>query len=126
MATPAQRDPILLVEDDADIRETLALLLQAIGYPVATAADGLQALRWMRAAGPPSLVLLDLMMPVMDGWTLRAEMLRDPALAGVPVVLLSGVEDVPQMAGALGTVAWLRKPVTLDGLRRVIDACRAR
>lgn len=110
---------VLIVEDHADLREMLAVLLESEGFQVQTASNGAEALSAMHQRRP-SVILLDLMMPVMDGWQLRAEMLADPALREVPVILLSGVHDLEEVGASLGAVASLRKPVTLSALRPLI------
>src|SRR6476646_6367807 len=79
--------PILIVDDDKDVRSALAELLEGEGYAVAGAHNGHEALQLMRAGLHPAVILLDLMMPVMDGWDFRSEQQRDPAFAGVPVVI---------------------------------------
>lgn len=81
---------VLVVEDDDDIRSTLAELLESEGYEVASAANGRQGLDRAHAE-PPDVILLDLMMPVMNGWEFREEQKRDPSIAGVPVVVVSAV-----------------------------------
>jgi CheY-like chemotaxis protein len=108
--------PLLLVEDDADIREDLADLLVEEGFEVETAADGRAGLEALRRRGGWSLVLLDLMMPVMDGWAFRRAQLNDPALAGIPVLLLSGAADLRSSAATLGAAAAIQKPFQLDAL----------
>jgi CheY-like chemotaxis protein len=80
---------ILIVDDDAQTRDGLALAIRAAGHTVRTAADGLEALKEVRARRP-DLIVLDLIMPTMDGWTFRLHQLTDPALADIPVVILSG------------------------------------
>jgi CheY-like chemotaxis protein len=107
---------VLIVEDDEDLREDLAFLLTRKGYQVETAENGKHALQKINEAGPPCLIILDLMMPIMNGWQLRAELLKDPALAPVPVVLLSGIADVDQAARSLAAVDHLSKPIDLDKL----------
>ncbi len=107
---------ILIVEDDPDIREGVAEVLQDEGYPVATASHGREALDWLRTGNRPSVILLDLMMPVMDGWEFRSEQLRDPSVAGIPVVLLSGAGDVRQLATSLGADGFVIKPLKLEEL----------
>ena len=102
---------ILIVEDDDEIRELLAEMLADHGYPVRTAADGAQALALLRQAPAPCLIVLDLMMPKMDGWSLRRTLLEDPTLAGIPVVVLSGAADVGPASAGLGAVRVLTKPV---------------
>jgi len=108
---------VLLVDDDGDVREALADCLTAAGYQVATCSNGLAALDWLRAAPrPPGLVLLDMMMPVMDGWQFREEQLAHPSLAAVPVVMLSARYDTPAHAG----VEQLRKPIRARDLVAVV------
>ncbi len=81
---------LLLVDDDERVREALVALLEAQGYPVVGAANGREALDVLRVRGlRPGLILLDLMMPVMDGWQFRAAQLADAELATVPVVVFS-------------------------------------
>ena len=101
---------VLIIEDDDEIREILAEMLVERGYSVVTARNGEEGLAAMRVAPPPCLVLLDLMMPVMDGWQLRKEMLADPVLAEIPVVVVSGAADVGESA-ALKAANVLTKPV---------------
>lgn len=110
---------ILIVEDDDEIRELLAEMLGEHGYAVRTASDGQEALSRMRDS-PPNLLVLDLMMPNMDGWSVRAAMLEDPALAGVPVVVLSGAADVRQASSGLGAVRVLTKPVKWSTFLQVV------
>ena len=102
---------ILIVEDDEEIREILAEMLTERGYTVITARDGAEGLAAMREAPGPCVVLLDLMMPVMDGWALRAEMLADPALAKIPVVVVSGASDLERRSSRLQAASVLTKPV---------------
>jgi CheY-like chemotaxis protein len=102
---------ILVVEDDDDIRDALREMLVDEGYAVEVATNGAEALDRLRAmVAKPCLVLLDLMMPVMDGWTFLAEQRRDADLAGVPVVVLSAARDLPD------DVETIRKPLDPDRL----------
>jgi CheY-like chemotaxis protein len=110
---------VLIVEDDEDIRTDLAALLAAHGYDTETAANGAEAIERM-SISPPCLVLLDLMMPVMDGWALRSEMTKLPAMADVPIVVLSGGSDVPTAAQTIGAVGFVTKPFKLRTLLDVI------
>jgi CheY-like chemotaxis protein len=113
---------ILLVEDDIDIRIDLADLLRTEGYEVETAANGQEALDWLRDHREEvGLILLDLMMPVMNGWDFRARQLEEPELTSIPVVLLSGAGDVARHALALKTAGYLIKPLRLDSLLRVVS-----
>jgi CheY-like chemotaxis protein len=107
---------ILLVEDDEATRTAMALALELQGYTVTAVANGQEALDQLRAAGRPCLILLDLMMPVMDGWQFRRAQAQDPALAGIPVVVVSADGSVPQKAAALGAAGFLQKPVEVDDL----------
>ena len=117
---------ILLVEDNDDQRAALAVLMQAKGYDVAVAADGIEALQALRENDPPTLVLLDLGLPRMNGWQLRREMLRDDKLASVPVVLVSGESDLDQIAKSLSVAGYLQKPHRLESLFQLLeDHCRA-
>jgi CheY-like chemotaxis protein len=81
---------ILIVEDDAALREILSEILLEEGYRVECAANGADALALLQEIGAPDLILLDLMMPVMSGWELRTQLRADPRLADVPVLVLSG------------------------------------
>lgn len=111
---------ILIVEDDADLRDMMAQLLALEGYDAAIAANGLEALDYLRRGGLPRLILLDLMMPIMDGWEFRREQQRDPALAAVPVVVLSALDR----GRAADVVAddFLKKPLDFD---RLLDLVRS-
>jgi|SRR5688572_1080817 len=116
---------ILIVEDDTDIREDLAGILRAEGYEVATAANGQVACDWLRHTEVlPEVILLDMMMPVMDGWHFRAEQLQDATLAAIPVVVLSGAGDVRKEATALGAAGYVTKPFKLDSLLGVVQRTR--
>ena len=116
-----QRACLIIVEDDPDIRTDLAELLKDEGYAVNTASNGAEALQLLRQSQTPCLILLDLMMPVMSGWDFRAEQLRDPRLAAIPVVLLSGVNDLPQHAAALRAAGYIRKPIALKSVLGVAE-----
>ncbi|MBA3539490.1 MAG: response regulator [Deltaproteobacteria bacterium] len=108
--------PILVVDDDPDIRETLENVLEMYGWPVATASSGDAALEWLRVNPEPRMILLDLMMPGMDGFELRQQQLGDPTLASIPTVVLTGGSLTPRDRGRLGQVEVLVKPVTLPAL----------
>jgi CheY-like chemotaxis protein len=114
---PAQ---LLVVEDDPDVRETLADILQYEGYRVLTASNGKEALEHLRGASRPDLILLDLMMPVLNGWAVREELLRDPELSAIPVVLLSGVLDLDQQARSLNVAGFMVKPIEVNRLLEVV------
>jgi CheY-like chemotaxis protein len=111
--------PILIVEDDADLREMMAQLLTLEGFRTATATNGQDALNYLNNSQRPDLILLDLMMPVMDGWEFRRRQSADPAIARVPVVVLSAVD--PSRSADLGAAAILKKPLDFD---RLLDLVR--
>jgi CheY-like chemotaxis protein len=115
---------ILLVEDDFDVREALVETLRDRGYAVEAAPDGEQALHLLRGGARPGLILLDLMMPRMSGSEFRMAQLVDPALAGLPVVLLSADGRMEEKAIALKVEGAIRKPIDLDELFSVIERVR--
>jgi len=116
---------VLIVEDDPDVREMLAVLLVNEGFHAVGAEDGLEALHLLRAVrhrAPqvPCLILLDLMMPRLSGHEFRRAQLGDPTVAAVPVAVMSGAVDIAQRAQALGAVATLTKPIDCDLLLNVV------
>lgn len=113
------RPRILVVEDDGAIRQTVAELLEEEGYEVACAVNGADALAQLERSAVPALILLDLTMPVMDGWTFRASQRRDPRLAAIPTVVLTASHAAdPHAVDDLAPAAFLPKPFDLD---RLID-----
>ena len=111
---------ILIVEDDFDLRDSLQDMLEDEGYHVATAADGAEALAYLRSRPAPGLVLLDWMMPTCDGRQFRTEQLADPALAHIPVVLLTADARVRDQMPSLGLSEFLGKPFRLEALLAVV------
>ncbi|WP_242339575.1 MULTISPECIES: response regulator [unclassified Anaeromyxobacter] len=105
------RGAVLVVEDDPDIREALAEALGGEGYDVALAENGQDALDVLRDCPRPDVILLDLLMPVMSGWQFRQEQLADPALAGIPVVVVSASPP-----GDAQPDRYLPKPFSIDDL----------
>jgi CheY-like chemotaxis protein len=112
---------ILIVEDDDDIRVALAEMLALKGYQVRAAANGAEALEALHAEPPPSLIVLDLMMPVMDGWQLRIEMLKEQALTEIPIIVISGAAGAQTAARALGAVGCLTKPFKFQPLLELVQ-----
>ena len=99
---------VLVVDDELLIRKSLSKVLRARGYGVETAMNGREALDKLARIPPPALILLDLKMPVMDGWEFLSERSRDRASRAVPIVLLSGLPFIPN---APGVVDFLSKPI---------------
>jgi CheY-like chemotaxis protein len=117
---------LLVVDDDYDIRDTLRDVLSDVGVTIAFAGDGIEALAYLRAHAHPRLILLDLMMPRCDGPTFRAEQRQDPALADIPVVVLSADSRIADKSRALEAAGYLRKPVDLERLTNVVTKyCKA-
>jgi CheY-like chemotaxis protein len=106
---------ILLVDDDHDVAEALSTVLADEGYDVATASNGHEALMYLKSHIAPRLILLDVMMPVMDGYEFRIEQQRDPAIADIPVVVLTA-GSMGERVAELGVTTHMRKPVDLDRL----------
>jgi CheY-like chemotaxis protein len=117
---------ILIIEDCDEIRVDLAELLRDEGYEVATARHGAEALDLLGRGPAPSLILLDLMMPVMDGWQFRKEQLGKPNLAPIPVVLLTGSNNAQQHARDLKAVGCVQKPFDFDQLLCTVSDVVAR
>ncbi len=114
---------MLVVDDDRDIRDVLTDALEAEGYRVVTAADGQEALDWLRSGVErPCVILLDLMMPRLDGIQFRTEVMNDPALAVLPVVVLSADPSIIMTAKSLNFAGSLRKPVPLEALLAAVHA----
>jgi CheY-like chemotaxis protein len=108
---------VLVVEDDREIREAIAAILRREGYPVLCAANGEAALEILRLSPREAgLILLDLMMPIMDGWEFRRRQQNDPILRAIPVVILSAGGQVEKKAQNLEAAGWLQKPFHLEEL----------
>jgi len=116
MVVANTRREVMLVEDDQAIRDMLHELLEDEGYRVRSAANGRDALLRLRAGGAPHLILLDLMMPVMDGRAFREAQRGDPTLSHIPVILLSADDRVAEAASRMSVSAWLSKPFELGAL----------
>lgn len=114
---------ILVVEDNDDVREMMAVTLELEGHEVATAVNGRDALQKLHKGQKPCVILLDLMMPVMNGWEFRSALDRDPELRDVPVVVVSALGK-GEMAQRTHAAAYLPKPVDMDELLDVVcDFC---
>jgi CheY-like chemotaxis protein len=111
---------VLVVDDDADIRDSIGDILELRGYHVERAANGREALERLRSGPLPCVILLDLMMPVLNGWEFRAQQSIDKALAHVPVVIISGDGSTDQKAASIGVSEYLRKPLELTAILDVV------
>jgi len=107
---------VLVVEDDRDIREGLCTSLGLIGVHAITAHDGSEALKILSDIDPPCLILLDLMMPVMDGWEFRVRQQQDAKIANVPVIVITADGNASEKARRMGAFAGLKKPLELSAL----------
>jgi PAS domain S-box-containing protein len=111
---------VLVVEDDPDVRTALCEILERVGYQVATAANGAEALEYLHREAPPFLIMLDLMMPVMDGWAFLSERNRDPDLRSIPVIVVSGQRDVEDRIAA-AHASYVPKPILANRLIETVE-----
>jgi CheY-like chemotaxis protein len=111
---------VMIVDDDPDICMTMQMVLETYGYGVIIANDGAEALDKLEAGERPCLIILDLMMPGMDGQQFREAQLGSPALAEIPVVVVSGDYKVDERAAEMG-VEGLRKPIQLPKLLAKVE-----
>jgi CheY-like chemotaxis protein len=109
------RRRVLLVEDDEDIRDAVAYILRREGHEVLEASHGGEALDRILAHGQPDLILLDMNMPVMNGWELAAELKRR-ALTASPIVVLTAAHDAQRSAVEIGAAGFIGKPFSLEDL----------
>ena len=109
---------ILVVEDNDDVREMMAVTLEVEGHEVATAINGRDALDKLHSGRKPCLILLDLMMPVMNGWEFQRALEHDPELRDVPVVVVSAATG--EMTRRAEASAYLPKPIDMDQLLDVV------
>ena len=114
--------PVLVIEDDFDLRESMVAVLEACGYPALGAANGRDALAVLHEGRKPGLIVLDLMMPVMDGWQFRVAQLQQDDLAAIPTVVCTARTDAEARAMSLGAIAYLRKPLDFDFLLDLVEA----
>jgi CheY-like chemotaxis protein len=119
---------LMVIDDDEDIREIIKLILEMEGYRVTTAEDGFSALRQISANGPPALILLDLMMPRMEGEQFMKK-LRESSLPRIPVIIMSGNKTDPARLAELNGDGCLAKPIEFEELlstvRRFVPDTRA-
>jgi CheY-like chemotaxis protein len=106
----------MVVEDDDEIREAIVSSLEDEGLTVYSAINGKEALALLRRRTDVRAIVLDLVMPVMNGATFRGEQLADPTIAHIPIILLTGRDDFVPLANAMNASAYLQKPITADAL----------
>ena len=109
---------ILVVEDNDDVREMMAVMLKLEGHDVSTAINGRDALDKLHSGGKPCLILLDLMMPVMNGWEFQSALEHEPDFKDVPVVVVSAATS--ELVKHSDAAAYLPKPVDMDQLLDVV------
>ncbi len=112
---------VMIVDDEEDIRSMIRLALELKGYEVVEAKDGEDALRQLRQGLRPGLILLDLMMPGMNGWAFREEQAKDAELADIPVLVFTGDTQVTQKVRDLGAAGYIKKPVGFHSLLAVVE-----
>ena len=123
MNEPLASDQVLVVDDDVHIRYALVDALEDEGYRALCASNGAEALQVLREMpNPPALILLDLMMPVMDGWQFRAQQRRDPLLSKIPVVVVSAIGNGMGEAFQVSASAYLKKPFLIQDLVATVDS----
>ena len=118
-AATSPDEHILVVEDDKDLRDSLCDALQLEGYVAVCTENGEAALRYLATGARPCLILLDLMMPVMDGWRFREEMMKDPSLATIPVIVMTAA--TPSRAAAVVAEEILYKPLHMTKVVGVVQ-----
>lgn len=116
---------ILVVDDSPDIQVLVSQLLKKGGYSVRSAYNGQEALNFLRATSElPHAILLDLMMPVMDGFQFRDEQVKDPLLAQIPVVVMTAGGDIEAKAAKIKAASFLKKPFTsVEAILNVLQKC---
>lgn len=113
---------ILLVEDDYGVRDALSMLLEDEGYAIASATNGKEALHLLATRTPlPDVILLDLAMPIMNGWEFRAAQQQDARLAHIPVIVLSADRSIAIKATGITADAYVGKPVLIEALISILE-----
>jgi CheY-like chemotaxis protein len=117
---------VLVVDDEPAIRQLLDDLLSAEGHAVLSATDGRNALDKLRAGARPCVILLDLMMPLLDGWQTAQQLRNDPDLRTIPFAVIAANPRYEADAYRMGAAAWLGKPVEIDALLETVEhLCQA-
>ncbi len=116
---PSGSNVVLVVDDDPDILEALSEILEAEGFEIRRARNGKEALERLEP-DPPNLILLDLMMPVMDGWEFAQRMRQRPRVSSIPIIVLSADRNVGNKAAEIGAMGHLAKPFELNDLLEMV------
>lgn len=119
---PGERDRLVLVIDDDDaLRDALAELLEAEGFVVETASNGREALERLHDGPSPRVIVVDLLMPVMDGWSFCEAKARDPELRGIPVVIVSATGEPTRPPADVRAGEFFRKPADVPRLLSTLE-----
>lgn len=117
----AEHHNVLIVEDDAAIRDVVSEVLRGAGYDVSVAENGAEAMDLLLVGDAPCLILADLLMPVLDGWDLAAELVKVPRLGSIPLVVLSAQPSSDPKETPPNARARLIKPISIDALLAIVD-----
>ena len=115
-----RRPTILVVDDHSDLRDALVVLLEHEGYRVADASNGAEALDYLRSGAPVNALIVDLDMPVMNGWDFLAERRQHPTWCAIPTLVFTGVSIAERRRDELGSLPVFTKPVNFDHLLTVL------
>jgi len=116
---------VLVVDDDYAVLDAMKDILEDEGYEVSVAANGLEALKELSRGTPPNVILLDLMMPVMNGWEFRQKQLEDDGLAAIPTIIVTAANKPEVSAAELQAATAIRKPIAPDTLLKTVQQyCR--
>jgi CheY-like chemotaxis protein len=130
VAVPSShRCTVLVVDDDPEVCDLLRVALSSEGYQVATVPNGRAALHYLRSNADSCIILLDLMLPIMDGPHFRTAQLHDRSLAWIPLIVMSAAVDADRRARELGARRLVRKPLDLDDVKqalRYVGCCQTR
>jgi two-component system chemotaxis response regulator CheY len=111
---------VLVVDDDTDIRESISHLLEFEGYKIAMASNGVEGFAQLKEKRP-SLILLDLMMPVMDGWQFKTQLDSNPEFNGIPIVVVSADGNIREKSESIGVSEFLTKPIEIEHLLKIVE-----
>ena len=120
MESSAKSDTVLVIEDDQAIRDTFVEILQNEGYSVASAGNGQEGVSYLRSHPAPRVIILDLMMPIMNGFEFRNEQAANPGWARIPTIVMSADVRAESRIGEFAPAGYLRKPIDLDELLEAV------